>query len=54
MDHWELYDLKEDPGEMHNLFRKSGYEEITESLFNQLVGLQILYNDTTAVNVHLN
>jgi arylsulfatase A-like enzyme len=54
IDQWELYDLKEDPAEMHNLFGKSGYEEITGSLFNQLEGLQILYKDTTAVNADLN
>lgn len=54
IDQWELYDLKVDPMEMHNLYAKKGYEEITQSLFKQLVDLQKQYNDTTAVNVHLN
>ena len=32
IDAWELYDLKKDPREMHNLFGKPGYEKITEKL----------------------
>ena len=53
IDQWELYDLAEDPGEVHNLYGKEGYEDITKSLFNRLVELQTQYNDTTAVNVQL-
>jgi hypothetical protein len=33
---------------------KEGYEKITQSLFNQMVDLQTLYNDTTAVDMQLN
>jgi arylsulfatase A-like enzyme len=54
INQWELYDLQEDPGEVNNLYGQKGYEEITQSLFNQLIQLQIQYNDTTAVDVRLN
>jgi arylsulfatase A-like enzyme len=54
IDQWELYDLQDDSTEMHNLYGKKGYEEITQTLFDQLVELQKQYKDTTAVNVHLN
>jgi len=40
--------------EINNLYGVEGYEEITKSLFDQLVNLQTQYNDTTAVDVHLN
>src|SRR5690606_8348598 len=29
---WELYDLKKDPSEMHNIYGKKGYEKITKDL----------------------
>lgn len=45
IDVWELYDLKEDPKEMKNLFGKPGYEKITEELKAELVRLQKQYND---------
>ena len=45
IDEWELYDLKEDPTEMHNLFGKPGYEKITEELKQELVKLQKQYQD---------
>jgi len=54
INQWELYDLQEDPNEVNDLYGKEGYEEITQSLFNQMVDLQTLYNDTTAVDMQLN
>ena len=45
IDAWELYDLKKDPREMHNLFGKPGYEKITEKLKGELVKLQTQYDD---------
>ncbi len=45
IDEWELYDLQEDPKEMHNLFGQKGYEKITEELKAELVKLQKQYND---------
>lgn len=54
INQWELYDLQNDPAEVHNLYGKKEYEEITKSLFNQMLDLQKQYNDTTAVDIHLN
>jgi arylsulfatase A-like enzyme len=54
INQWELYDLQKDPTEVKNLYGKQGYEEITKSLFDQMVDLQKQYNDTTAVDVNLN
>ena len=45
IDEWELYDLQEDPTEMHNLYGKPGYEKITEDLKAELVKLQTQYQD---------
>ena len=45
IDVWELYDLKKDPGEMHNLFGKPGYDKITAKLKKELVKLQTQYDD---------
>ena len=45
IDEWELYDLKEDPSEMHNLYGQPGYEKITEDLKAELVKLQTQYKD---------
>ena len=40
---WELYDLKEDPSEMKNLYGKEGMEKITEQLKTELARLQEVY-----------
>lgn len=47
-DSWELYDLKEDPTEMNNLYGKSGYEEVTKRMMQELERLQKQYDDTIA------
>ncbi len=44
-DFYELYDLQEDPHEMHNLYGVKGYEEITDSLKAELYRLQEKYDD---------
>jgi tRNA 2-selenouridine synthase SelU len=54
INQWELYDLAQDTLEINNLYGLEGYEEITKSLFDQLLNLQKQYNDTTAVDVQLN
>ncbi|SMO80994.1 Arylsulfatase A [Fodinibius sediminis] len=46
IDDWELYDLKEDPMEMNDLYGKEGYEELTEQLKARLAELQEQYDDT--------
>ena len=45
IDHWELYNLREDPSEMHNLYGTEGTEEITASLKERLLALQEEYSD---------
>jgi len=49
IDEWELYDLQEDPMEMHNLYGKPGREEITKELKAELKRLQVLYDDPILV-----
>jgi arylsulfatase A-like enzyme len=46
VDLWELYDLKEDPNEVVNLYDNHGYEKIIEQLKIELKKLQKKYNDT--------
>ncbi|MCI0522724.1 MAG: DUF4976 domain-containing protein, partial [Bacteroidales bacterium] len=43
-DHWELYDLAEDPHEMKNLINESSYDNVEESLRKRLDELRLLYN----------
>ncbi|MCK0156458.1 sulfatase [Cellulophaga sp. F20128] len=54
IDQWELYDLKEDPTEVNNLYGKEGYEEVTQTMYTELLKLQKQYKDTTVTNVKLN
>lgn len=44
--YWELYDLKQDPTEMHNLYGQPGTDSITEYLKKELWKLQEQYNDS--------
>lgn len=46
IDKWELYDLQKDPSEMNNLYGKSGYEEVTNQMMDELHTLQTQYDDT--------
>jgi arylsulfatase A-like enzyme len=43
---WELYDLKKDPTEMHNLYGQPKYNKLTKELKAKLEGLQVKYDDT--------
>ncbi len=45
IDAWELYDLQEDPTEMHNLYGQPGTEELTKELKAELESLQVQYDD---------
>ena len=45
IDSWELYDLKKDPEQMHNIYGKPGTEKLTKNLKKQLLQLQVQYND---------
>ena len=42
---WELFDLKNDPHELHNLYGKPGYEDLQRQLHRRLEALQIQYDD---------
>ena len=43
LDGWELFDLKEDPNELHSLYGEKGYEKITSDLKKELTRLRELY-----------
>ena len=45
IDHWELYDLEEDPTEMHNIYGQPGTEEITRRMMERLHRAQKKYDD---------
>ncbi|MCF0176443.1 MAG: DUF4976 domain-containing protein, partial [Bacteroidales bacterium] len=45
IDEWELFDLSEDPQQMHNIYGKPGTEGTVTRLREELVRLQKLYDD---------
>ena len=45
IDAWELYDLKKDPEQMHNIYGQPGTEKITKKLRDELHRLQEQYDD---------
>ncbi len=45
IDEWELYDLRNDPSEMHNLIDHPDYQEIKNDLHRQLDSLMMLYDE---------
>ena len=45
IDEWELFDLVEDPLQLHNLYGEPGTESVTASLLQELERLQTLYED---------
>ena len=47
---WELYDLKEDPDELTNLYGKEGTGELTKDLKKQLEDLREFYEDDSDVS----
>lgn len=42
---WELYDLKKDPEQMHNIYGEKGTEKLTKKLKDELHKLQDQYDD---------
>ncbi|MCY1722458.1 sulfatase [Prolixibacteraceae bacterium Z1-6] len=46
VDHWELYDLQNDPAEMNNLYGNVDYKEIQQELHIRLKELQQKYKDS--------
>jgi formylglycine-generating enzyme required for sulfatase activity len=51
VNNWELYDLKKDSIEMHNLYNEPGYEKIIVSLKKELDKLIFEYDDTEAAMI---
>lgn len=45
IDEWELFDLRNDPSQLHNVYGLPGYEKVTKKLKKELVRLQTLYDD---------
>ncbi|MBQ5656875.1 MAG: DUF4976 domain-containing protein, partial [Bacteroidaceae bacterium] len=43
IDTWELYDLQEDPSEMHNLYGHPDYKKIQKKLHKKLNELRKEY-----------
>lgn len=51
IDEWELYDLKTDPDEMHNVYNDPAYADTVKQLTAQLKELRAKYKDTTGAPV---
>lgn len=45
IDVWELYDLQEDPAELHNLYGQPAYEQVVKEMKAELLRLQERYDD---------
>ena len=45
IDHWEFYDLLNDPYEMHNIYNVPAVKPLVEKMRHRLVELQKQYND---------
>jgi len=53
VNEWELYDLKKDPNEQHNLIRSAAHEKIIRQLKEELLRLRDQYDDhETAGELH--
>ncbi|MEZ4811430.1 MAG: sulfatase [Allomuricauda sp.] len=50
VDEWELYDLKKDPHEMHNVYNDPNYKVIQETLQEELKALRSKYKDSEALD----
>ena len=48
MDKWELYDLKTDPNEVHNIYSEAP-EDLIDSLKNELEALKKEYKDDGSI-----
>lgn len=47
IDEWELYDLKNDPKELNNVYGKSGYQSIENTLKQELKKLRKKYKESS-------
>ena len=46
VDEWEMYDLKEDPSEMNNVYGQEQYSDVQKDLHNRLEALRVKYQDS--------
>lgn len=46
VDEWELYDLKEDPREMNNVYNDEIYADVKADLHERLIKLRVKYKDS--------
>ena len=46
IDEWELFDFKNDPGEMKNLYNDPAYASVKEDLHKRLKDLMVRYEDS--------
>ncbi|MDU0354750.1 DUF4976 domain-containing protein [Paraglaciecola aquimarina] len=46
VNEWELYDLRQDPQELHNLYHQADYQKVVEQLKRELTQLRIKYRDS--------
>ena len=49
VESWELFDLRKDPEELHNIYNDSKYKEIVSELKNKLKKLILQYDDKEAL-----
>jgi len=47
MDHWEMYDLQDDSGEMRNIYDNPDYRDIRQELHSKLQELRTHYDDSS-------
>lgn len=47
MDHWEMYDLQNDPGEMLNIYDDPAHADIRQELHSKLQELRARYDDNS-------
>ena len=54
INEWEMYDLKEDPSEMKNVYNDPEYNEIKEMMHKKLIAMRDKYGDSDELNkMHL-
>lgn len=49
-DTWELYDLKEDPSEMNNLYNNPDYAGVQEDMHKKLIEIRAKYGDSDEID----
>ena len=48
VDEWEMYDLQEDPNEMHSVYDDPEYTEVQEMMHANLDSIRAFYGDSDA------